>query len=531
MNLNRRDFGALLASAPFAFSAHRRRPNFLVIMADDMGFSDVGCYGGEIDTPNIDRLAREGVRFTQFYNCARCCPTRASLLTGLYNHQAGVGNMIRDLGYPSYQGYLNDKCVTFAESLSLGGYRAYMSGKWHVGEERPHWPLDRGFHRYFGLISGANSYFRLDRGRMMAIDNQPYVPDSPGFYMTDAISDHAIKMIQDHDAQSGDFPFCLYLAYTAPHWPLHALEEDIAKYRGRYKDGWDQMRQERHQRQIAMGIVDSKWPLSPRYEQVPAWDSLSDAEQKGWERRMEVYAAQIDRMDQGIGRVLDSLRRTHQLENTIVFFLSDNGGCAEVKIGTGPDEQHPTDTTPGGRDSFASYQPPWANVSDTPFRYFKQYVHEGGIATPFIAWSPNYLNRKDALEHTPGHVTDIHPTLLSLAGADYPRTFRGKEINQLAGRDLWPSIQGRSNVSNRTFAWEHSGGRAYRDGEWKLVSEFRQPWSLYNLRDDRTELNDRAAIEPARLQRMVAAWLRWADQVGVVPWETLHKQGNGSEAE
>lgn len=531
MKLNRREFGALLAGAPFAYSAQQQRPNFLIIMADDMGFSDIGCYGGEIATPNIDRLAHEGVRFTQFYNCARCCPTRASLLTGIDNHQAGIGDMIRNLGVPSYQGYLNDRCVTFGETLGRGGYRTYMSGKWHVGEQRPHWPLDRGFDRYFGLISGANSYFRLDPGRMMAIDNQPYVPNPKGFYMTDAITDQAVTMIQDHGLERGKDPFCMYLAYTAPHWPLHALEEDIEKYRGKYRHGWDRMREERHQRQIALGIVDAKWPLSPRYEEAPAWSSLSDSEQKGWQRRMEVYAAQIDRMDQGIGRVLDALRNTHQLENTIVFFLSDNGGCAEVKIGTGPGEQHPTDPIPGGPDSFTSYRPPWANVSDTPFRYFKQYVHEGGIATPFIAWSPAYLRRQNALEHAPGHVTDIHPTLLNLAGVSYLRTFKGKDIYPLAGKDIWPSIQGTVSASERTLAWEHMGGKAYREGDWKLVSEFQQPWSLYNLRDDRTELVDLAAREPARKERMVAAWQRWADGVGVVPWETLQDHPKANEGE
>lgn len=527
MNLDRRQFSRLMAGAPLALRSHgQRRPNFVVIMADDMGFSDIGCYGSEIATPHIDRMAREGVRYTQFYNCARCCPTRASLLTGIDNHLAGIGHMIDNLGDPAYQGYLNNHCVTFAETLGRAGYQTYMSGKWHVGEERPHWPVDRGFQRYFGLISGACSYFRLDPGRMMAIDDRAYVPDSNGFYMTDAITDHAISMLNE-STQKPD-PFCLYVAYTAPHWPLHALQPDIDKYRGQYRKGWDVLRQERYERQLAMGIIDRKWQLSPRYEKVPAWDSLSSAEQEDWDLRMAVYAAQIDRMDQGIGRILDELQKTGQLHNTIVFFLSDNGGCAEVRIGKGPAEQHPTESSPGGANSFTSYRPPWANASDTPFRLFKHYVHEGGISTPFIVWSPSLVKRKNALEHRPAHVTDIHPTLLRLAGATYPESFRGNKPHPLTGTDIWPAIQGSTRVAERQIAWEHTGGRALREGDWKLVAEFGQPWSLYNLAEDRTELNDLAAREPQRVQRMTAQWQQWADEAGVIPWEKI-KKNKGSE--
>jgi arylsulfatase len=522
MNMNRREFSLLMAGAPWALRSRQQRPNFVIIMADDMGFSDLGCYGGEIATPNIDRLAREGVRHTQFYNCARCCPTRASLLTGLDPHQAGVGHMIDDLGYPGYIGYLNDKCVTFAESLGLAGYQTYMSGKWHVGEKRPHWPLDRGFQQYFGLISGACNYFRRDPGRTMAINNTPYNPPAQGFYMTDAITDHAIEMV--HESARHTNPYVLYVAYTSPHWPLQALVEDIEKYRGHYRKGWDVLREERYERQASMGIIDRRWRLSPRYHKVPAWDSLSAAEQEDWARRMTVYAAQIDRMDQGIGRLLAALEKTGQLHNTIVFFLSDNGGCAEVSIGKGPAERNPTDLIPGGPNSFTSYRAPWANVSDTPFRLFKHYVHEGGISAPFITWSPDLLSRKNVLEHTPAHVADIHPTLLRLAGAAYPSDYQGKERLPLRGEDIWPVIQGRSKNSDRRMAWEHTGGRALREGDWKLVAEFNKPWSLYNLADDRTELNDLAAAEPARTKQMVATWQAWADHVGVVPWAILKKK-------
>ena len=302
-----------------------RRPNIVLIMADDMGFSDIGCYGSEIRTPNLDGLAARGIRFTQFYNTARCCPTRSSLLTGLYAHQAGVGHMVSDRGFPAYQGYLNDRSVTIAEALRPAGYTTLMAGKWHVGEDRPHWPVDRGFDRYFGLISGGSNYFRLDPGRQMALDNQPYTPPAEGFYMTDAFTDHALGFLDQAAAKTQ--PFFLYLAYTAPHWPLHALPEDIARYRGRYRMGWDALRIARHRRMIELGLVDRRWPLTPRDSRAPAWGEITDQEMR--DLRMAVYAAQIYRMDQNIGRVLERLRAIGAEENTLVLFLADNGGCAE----------------------------------------------------------------------------------------------------------------------------------------------------------------------------------------------------------
>jgi len=523
MQMNRRDFSKMLAlGLPFAGPAIKRRPpNFIVIVADDMGFSDIGCYGGEIQTPNINRLASEGVRFTQFYNCARCCPTRASLLTGLYNHNAGIGHMVDNMGTPAYQGYLNDSCVTFAETLKTAGYQTLMSGKWHVGETRPHWPTDRGFDHYYGLISGASSYFQLDPGRTMAIDDQPYVPPTDGFYMTDAITDNAIRMV--HDAAAKPYPYLMYLAYTAPHWPLQAYTADIEKYRGHYREGWDVLRQRRYERQIAMGIIKPEWKLSPRYEKVPAWDTLSAKDKDDWDLRMAVYAAQIDRMDQNIGRFLTTLEKNHQLDNTIIFFLSDNGASAEEKIGKGA-QANPEDPVPGGPKSFTSYRTPWANLSDTPFQMFKHYTDEGGIATPLIAWAPKYIARKNVLEHTPAHVMDLHPTLLRLAGASYPDRFKGHSIHRLAGEDFWPLVQGRKQRSTRQFYWEHAGNRALRDGDWKIVSRFKEPWALYNMASDRTEVNDLAAQEPERLHRMAAQWQQWADRTGVLPWEAIRSK-------
>jgi arylsulfatase len=507
--------GAALAAPSGRAAAAAGQPNFLVILADDLGFSDIGPYGGEIETPNLNRLAGEGVRFSQFYNCARCCPTRASLLTGLYNHQAGVGHMIQDRGAPSYQGYLNDRSVTLAEALKPAGYRTQMSGKWHVGEDKPHWPLDRGFDRYFGLISGASNYFRLDPGRKMALDAEPWTPPKDGsFYMTEAITDHAVRMI--NEAAGSSRPFFQYVAYTSPHWPLHALPEDIAKYRGKYKKGWDRLREERHARQIASGLLDRKWAMSPRPADIPAWAGVDNQDE--WDLRMAVYAAQVDRMDQGIGRILAALRTSRQLDNTLLLFLADNGGCAEENIGG---EAQAVNPAPGGADSFTSYRRPWANASNTPLRWWKQIVHEGGISTPLIAWNPRLVKGGNRIVHTPGHLIDIMPTLLDLAGGEYPKARKGKPIQPMEGRSLRPALEGRNLAPHAELAWEHQGHRAVRHGDWKLVARNRQPWELYHLGDDRTELKDRMHTEPARAKELEGAWKKWADRCGVVEFDRL----------
>jgi arylsulfatase A-like enzyme len=495
--LTRRQFAASAAAAALGAQT-AKRPNIVVIMADDMGFADIGCYGGEISTPSLDRLAKGGVRFTQFYNAARCCPSRASLLTGLYNHQAGVGSMIQDLGHPSYRGYLNENCVTIAEALRPAGYKTYMSGKWHVGEQRPHWPTDRGFDRYFGLISGASNYFKLDEGRGMAIDDKPFTPDDPNFYMTDAFTDHAVRFVEQHPKSS---PFFLYLAYTAPHWPLHALPEDIAKYRGKYHKGWDKLRQERHARQVAMKLVDPKWGLSPRGAGIPAWNEVPESERDLWDLRMSVYAAQIDRMDRGIGRLMEMLD-----DNTIVLFLADNGGCHEEKIaGERPEP-------PGPAESFTSYGRAWANASNTPFRMYKHWVHEGGISSPLILHWPARMRRGGTFDRGLAHITDIMPTCLEAAGASYPA---GK--TPLAGKSLLAAAQGGRRDLRRTVVWEHQGNRAVRDGDWKLVAQRDGAWELYNVAADRCEMENLAAAQPGRVAQMSQAYDEWAAHVGAVP--------------
>ncbi|HET8546792.1 MAG TPA: arylsulfatase [Bryobacteraceae bacterium] len=503
--------GSLAAGSAVAAA----RPNIIVIMADDMGFSDLGCYGSEIATPNLDRLARNGVRFTQFYNTARCCPTRSALLTGLYNHQTGIGHMVQDRGLPGYRGFLNDRCVTIAEALRIGGYRTAMAGKWHVGEERPHWPVDRGFERYFGLISGASNYFRVQPGRRYAYNDQPWQPSGP-FYLTDAFTDHAIQFLEEFGR--GTQPWFLYLAYTAPHWPLHALPDDIAKYEGRYLKGWDVLRRERHARQIELGIVDRRWPLTPRDSQAAAWESVDN--KRAQDRRMAVYAAQIDRMDQNVGRLLARLRELGQEQKTLILFLADNGGCAEMNIGG-----EVRDVPPGGPDSFTSYGLPWANASNTPFRLYKHWVHEGGIASPLIAHWPAGLRHAGRITHEPAHVIDIMATCLDVAGARYPAEHNGRSVLPLEGRSFAGVLSGRrtpaNTPANRTLYWEHEGNRAVREGNQKLVSHHPDGWELYDLDADRTELNNLAPRQVARVDRMRAMYEAWAAKCNVQPWDEI----------
>ncbi|MBC8167568.1 MAG: arylsulfatase [Bryobacteraceae bacterium] len=518
--MNRREFLAAATAGTTALSAATtQRPNVLIIMADDMGFSDIGCYGGEIRTPNLDALAAGGVRFTSFYNAARCCPTRAALLTGVYNHQAGVGNMINDQGYPAYRGYLNQSCVTLAEALAPSGYRTYMAGKWHVGEQRPHWPVDRGFDRYFGLISGAANYFRPEPERTMALDGDRWKPQSDEkFYITDAFTDWSVRYIDEHAKTHPAQPFLLYLAYTSPHWPLHALPEDIARYRGKYKKGWDVLRQERHSRQVEMGLIQKEWGLSPRGEGIPPWEDLTAAQKDDFDLRMSVYAAQIDRMDQGIGRVVDTLKRTGQFDNTVILFLADNGGCHEQKI------RGEVPSPAGPADSFTSYGRPWANASNTPFRMYKHWVHEGGISSPLILHWPGAPRKGGGFDRQPAHVTDLMATALDAAGAKYPASRNGHEITPTDGQSLLPAVRRKKRKIRETICWEHEGARAVRHGKWKLVAEHLGPWSLYNIERDRCEMNDLTKREPSRLAELTAIYDAWAARCGVVPFDQVQKR-------
>ncbi len=513
--------GRSQASEPdsHARTGHRRdRPNIVLILADDMGYSDIGCYGGEIHTPNLDRLAAGGVRSTQFYNGARCCPTRASLLTGLYAHQAGIGDMVGNRGYPAYQGYLNEACVTIAEALKPAGYRTLMSGKWHVGENRPHWPTDRGFDRYFGLIGGAANYFDPSKTkaagvrRQMALDDKPYQPPKDGFYMTDAFTDHAVQFLDEHGPD--ETPFFLYLAYTAPHWPLHALPEDIAKYRGRYLEGWDHLREQRYRRTVEMGLISDRWKMSPRDEANAAWRDEPDKDLM--DLKMAVYAAQIDRMDQGIGRVLDKIRTLGKEDNTLVMFLADNGGCHEG--GPRGFDNRKNGLPPGGVDSYMSYGQSWANASNTPFRRYKHWVHEGGIATPFIANWPAGIEEGGSITHEVGHIIDVMATCIDAAGAAYPKTREGRAVTPLEGKSLLPIFRNGRRTGHEALFWEHQGNRALRQGQWKLVSAHGHPWELYDLEADRTELKDLAGVYSEKVDELRALHQGWARRCAVQPW-------------
>ena len=550
------------------------RPNIIIMMSDDMGWSDIGCFGGEINTPNLDGLAENGLRFTQFYNTARCCPTRASLLTGLYPHQAGIGHMMEDRGHDGYRGDLNRNAVTIAEALKPAGYATYAVGKWHVTPaataeqfKRTHnWPLQRGFERYYGTIHGAGSYY--DPSALVR-DNQPItVANDPeyhpkDYYYTDAITDHAVRFIREHPARRRQAPFFMYVAYTAAHWPMHAPEAEIAKYRGRYDRGYGAYREARLAKARRLGLLDPRWALSPVAED---WTAVEDKE---WESRgMEVYAAMIDRMDQGIGRILATLREKGQLENTLIFYLQDNGGCAEqngrtitprnpygTRAATPPYAAMAADAPqygstpqqtrdgravlmgrsvmPGPDDTYIAYGRGWANVSNTPFREYKHWMHEGGIATPLIAHWPRGISRtrRGRLENTPGHLIDLMSTAIDVSGARYPKEYGGQSIQPMEGVSLRPAFAGRELGRTQPLFWEHEGNRAIRDGRWKLVAKEKQPWELYDMELDRTEMNNLAAREPELVRELEAKWMAWAGRSRVLPlgqWRAAAGQPAGN---
>ncbi len=499
------------------------RPNVLLIMADDMGWSDIGCYGGEIPTPNLDALAQGGLRFTQFYNTARCSPTRAALLTGLLQHQAGMGILGEDPGQaaptnaaPGYTRFLNRNCVTIAEVLQAAGYHTYMSGKWHLGyhgEEK--WPRQRGFDRYYGIISGASSFFRPSAPRGLTLENTPLPPPTePDYYTTDAFAEHLIQFISE---QKDDAPFFGYLAFTAPHWPLHARAEDVAKFVGKYTSGWDQLRTQRWARQLELGVVKKEWGLSERDDGVRAWEALTAEQKRQLDYRMAVYAAQVHRMDYQIGRVIETLRASGKLDNTIVIFLSDNGACAEPydDLGGGKFE----DINEPDKYGVVSYGTGWANASNTPFRRYKAKLHEGGIATPLIVhWPAGLKTESGSLTETRGFLSDILPTIIELTGAKYPSEYHGNKIKPLYGRSLAPVLQGRSLPQPEWMFWEHYNDRAARKGDWKILGRIgSDDWELYNLATDRTEQYDVAAQHPDLVREMAAAWQQWAETHNVLP--------------
>ena len=539
---------SLPLASPSSAAMPAAKPNIVLILADDLGFSDLGCYGSEIATPNLDKLASGGIKFTQFYTTPRCCPTRAALLTGLYPHQAGMGAMMEDRGVPGYRGELSDQCITVAEELRLAGYHTLMAGKWHLchihfegkkqlnfqsdtpfWDSKSDWPLQRGFEEYFGAIHGVTSYydpFSLVRG------NTPIKAEGTNFYYTDAISDAAVADIEKY--AGGEKPFFLYVAYSAPHWPLQAPAEDIAKYRQTYMAGWDAIRTNRYRRQLELGLIDKAWPMSPRDERVPTWEN---APHKEWQaNRMATYAAMVERMDRGIGRIVSRLKEKGADQNTLVLFFSDNGGCAEV---IQPDWYDVPGRTRDGRpirvgngdpavlagpdDVWQSYGVPWANVSDTPFRLYKHFVHEGGIATPFIAYWPAVIRQPGSVTRQLGHVTDLMATFVDIAGVRHPTSYLGRAILPLEGTSLLPILQGQQRPDRSPIFWEHEGNRAMRLGQWKLVSRYPNAWELYDMQADRTELHNLAAQHPEKVTELSGLYQQWAQRCGVLPPDRLPK--------
>ncbi|HKZ66276.1 MAG TPA: arylsulfatase [Chitinophagaceae bacterium] len=526
------------------------QPNIILILADDLGYSDLGCYGGEIQTPNLDYLAANGMRFTRFYNTSRCCPTRASLLTGLYNQQAGIGEMNTDRNEPGYRGYLTENSVTLAEVLKNAGYHTAMTGKWHVSNtiEQPskeaqlkwlnhqashpwfspveQYPVNRGFEKYYGNIFGVVDFF----DPFSLVNGVTPVEKVPtGYYHTDAINDTAVGYIKEFSKE--DKPFFIYVAQTAPHWPLQALPEDIKKYENTYKAGWDAIREARYKRMVEKGLINpATTSLSPRIDKELSWEKNPDKE---WDARaMAVHAAMIDRMDQGIGRIIQTLRETGELENTIIVFLSDNGASPEncMKYGPGYDRPGETrdgikinypvnkDILPGPQNTFASIGERWANVANTPYQYAKAQSYEGGVRTPMIAYWPNGIKSKGGFTDHLGHVMDFMPTFLEVAMAGYPKTYNGHHIIPYSGISLLPAFEGKEKKVNNALYNEHFNARYIRDGEWKLVSLSNDTtWRLYKINQDETELNDLSAQYPDVVSRLSDQWRQWANTHQVFP--------------
>lgn len=510
------------------------RPNIVVIMADDLGYSDIGCYGGEIQTPNLDGLAEDGVRFTQFYNAARCCPTRASLLTGKYPHQVGLAQNGRTL---------SRNAATIAEVLKENGYHTGMAGKWHLSrtkklddpEEQLLWlshrkdssifapvesyPSNRGFEEHWGVIWGVVNYF----DPFSLVHNEEEIKEIPDdFYMTNFITEKSVDMIEQFSKD--EKPFFIYIAHTAPHWPLHALPEDIEKYKGMYDEGWDVLREKRYKKAIELGIID---PATAQLGPNESGKSWVDCEEKEWEaKHMEAHAAMVDRVDQGVGEVIEKLKATGEYENTIIIFLADNGASPERGFFPGFDRPghtregdeilypHQNYERPGSEKTWGYLGNAWAGALNSPFRYWKKESFEGGNCTPFIVhWPAGLKGKENTINRGVGHVMDILPTCLELAGAEYPSMINGLETTPPEGKSLLPVIQNVIETQHDTLFWEHVGGKAARVGDWKIAALKDQPWELFNLEEDRTEANNLADQYPEKVAEMVALWEDWFKRV------------------
>ncbi|MFN8345397.1 MAG: arylsulfatase [Spirosomataceae bacterium] len=492
------------------------RPNIIVILADDMGFSDIGCFGGEIPTPHLDRLAAKGIRMNNFYNTGRCCPSRAALLTGVYPQEAGVGYMVEPVeNNPAYQGYLNRETVTFAEAMKEAGYFTAIAGKWHVGHEAGQGPHERGFMRSLAAPVGGFMYTGQPRAQIF-LNGKPAkagVDIPKDYYVTDLWTDYGMKFIEE--AQAEQKPFLLYLAHNAPHFPLQAPAEDIARFKGKYLAGWEKLRAERYERQMKMNLLGKKYDLPPINPKVPAWESLSPAEKERYDTMMAIYAAMVSHLDESIGKLVKNLEDKGLLENTLLLFFSDNGGNAEsgVKGITQGD-------TLGNRNSNVFLGQCWAELNNTPLWLYKHHTSEGGIASPFIAHWPKGIATQwqGKIIDEPAHLVDIMPTLLALGGATYPTAYQGHTIKPQRGISLVPVFSGKKLSRTQPLFWEHEGNRAIRIGDWKAVSNLTEPWQLYNMKADRTELNDLSAAKPDMLKDLLSKYDRWYESAGAKPY-------------
>lgn len=514
-----------LIGLPAAAEA-RARPNIVVILVDDMGFSDIGSYGSEIPTPNLDALAAGGLRFTQFYNNARCSPSRAALLTGAYPHQAGQGHLeaIAVPGSKGLHGKLADRVVTIAEVLRPAGYLTAMAGKWHVGLERGVPPWERGFDRSFTSPIGELYYRNQPQKAAQTVyingRETPAGSSEVGegdWYSSDLFVDWSTRFFQEARGQTK--PFLLYLPFVAPHFPVMAPPEEVARFKGKYRTSWEGLRRARLERQKELGIVSASEKLTPALPGSYDWDKLSADDQDRFDTMMAVYAASISRIDKSVGALVDRLRAAGELENTLILFMSDNGGNAE----SGPDGRL-LGGEPGGPESRIFVGMNWAMLQNTPFSSFKHYTDEGGIATPLIVHWPRGVDARlnGALVREPGHLIDVMPTLVEVSGAAFPKTFKGQQIVPMQGRSMAPAFKGRPLRRDRPIFWEHEGNRAVRDGRWKLVAQFRKPWRLHDMWTDRVELHDLAASRPDLVSKMARQWDEWASASFVDPWQEAY---------
>ena len=514
-----------------------KRPNVILILADDMGYSDIGCYGGEMRTPNLDRLAQEGIRFTQFYNTARSCPSRASLLTGLHPAQTGIGHMTHKVYQgKNYQGYLNDECVTLAEVVSDAGYSTAISGKWHVGTEEEAWPFHRGFQQVYAIHNWVDSYWRVLPGCEVYQQDtvvQPAVGrdrvlktgDGRDWYTTDVFTDKAIEQIERSLDEDPDKPFFTYLAYNAPHWPLEAPDSIIAKYVGRYDAGWKDLIESKTARMKELGIIDRSTRIA--WQKMLDWDQLSEDDRENSSFRRAIYAAQIEVLDYNIGRVIQFLKDKGIYDDTIIMFLSDNGCSAEPEsedLGYSWENNRKSNYGEWKRNSGragASQGKMWAIASNAPFRYYKRFTHEGGLSTPFIISYPAAMRTPGAIVSTPCYLPDVMATFLDFAHAGYPDDAR---IHRCEGRSLMPAVYGRRLKEHKVMCWEHEGHGAIRMGDWKLVTAniYKDTsWELYDLSKDRSETTNRAADKPDKVKEMLDIWKQWASDTGVLPRERI----------